>query len=146
MKRLWPHSTYHRFGVPYQRQLSWIRSKCGATSCSMSGTRTRTDRYGDGASDAEQRPVFSGVRGLQGNRGPMRQTLVAPRRTRDQESQPRKGRVSVRVCEGLQRLFQRPRHEGVQEKDKRWGTRMSEGGLRILPLHCPLGSRTPATR
>ena len=47
---------------------------------------------------------------------------------------------------GLQRLFQRPRHEGVQEQDKRWGTRMSEGGLRILPLHCPLGSRTRATR
>ena len=48
MKRLWHHSACHRFGVPYQRQLSWIRSKCRATSRSMSGTRTRTGRYGTG--------------------------------------------------------------------------------------------------
>ena len=72
MKRLWPRSACHRFGVPYQRQLLWIRNKCGATSCSMSGTRTRTSRYGDGARDAEQRPVCSGVRGLQVNPDPMR--------------------------------------------------------------------------
>ena len=146
MKRLWPHSACHRFGVPHQRQLSWIHNKCGATSCSMSGTKTRIGRYGDGARDAEQRPVCSAERGLQGNRDPMQQTLVAPRRTRDQEYQPMKGRVSVRACEGLQRLFHRQRHEGVQEQDTRWGTLMSEGGLRILPLHCLVGNWTPAMR
>ena len=85
MKRLWPRSAYHRFGVPYQRQLSWIRNKCGATSCSMSGTRTRTDRCGDGAKDAEQRPVCAAVRNLLGTRDPMRQTLVAAQLTRDKQ-------------------------------------------------------------
>ena len=145
MKRLWPRFVYHRFGVPYQRQLSWIRSKYGETSCSMSGIRTKTGRCGAGASDAEQRPVCSGVRDLQGSRDLMRQTWAVHRRTRDREYRPMMGRVCVRVYEGLQRLFQRQRQEGVQEQDRRWGGQMSLGGdLRVLPVHCPVGNRMPA--
>ena len=145
MKRLWPRFVCHRFGVPYQRQLSRIRNKCGETSCSMTGIRTKTGRCGAGASDAERRPVCSGVRDLQGSRDLMRQTWVAHRRTQDQECRPMMGRVRVRVCEGLQRLFQRQRQEGVHEQDTRWGSQMSlGGGLRVLPVHCPVGDRTPA--
>ena len=44
-----------------------------------------------------------------------------------------KGRVSVRACEGLQRLFHRQRHEAVQEQDTRWGTLMSEDPAITLP-------------